>query len=175
MEVLLSPQAWLAALTIFCLRIGDMSMDTISVLFVVRGRKSIAWILGFTQSIIYIVAISSVLTHLNNPLNVVGYAAGFATGNVIGMIVDERMAIGHLQFTIISSNLGNSVAERLRENGFGVTEISGRGRDGTVTMLHCGVMRKDKEQVEAIVRETDPAAFVSAEEMRPVRHGFWRA
>ena len=150
-------------------------MDTIRVLFVVRGRKSIAWILGFTQSVIYIVAISSVLTHLSNPLNVVGYAAGFATGNVIGMLVDERMAIGHMQFTIISSNLGNSVAESLRKNGFGVTEISGRGKDGMVTMLHCGVMRKDKERVEAVVRETDPAAFVSAEEMRPVRHGFWRA
>lgn len=65
--------------------------------------------------------------------------------------------------------------KNVRESGFGVTEISGRGKDGTVTMLHCGVMRKDKERVKAVVRNADPAAFVSAEEMRPVRRGFWRA
>ncbi|MBU2609924.1 MAG: DUF2179 domain-containing protein, partial [Chloroflexi bacterium] len=78
LEILLSPAAWLGALGIFTLRVADMTFDTLRVLFVMRGRKGIAWILGFCQSAIFVIAITSVLSQLNNPLNFVGYAAGFA-------------------------------------------------------------------------------------------------
>lgn len=71
MENLLSISVWLAALGIFFLRVGDMTLDTIRIVFVVRGRKKSAWVLGFFQSLIFVVAISSVLTHLDNPLNVI--------------------------------------------------------------------------------------------------------
>jgi uncharacterized protein YebE (UPF0316 family) len=173
--ILFSPQAWLGALGIFALRVGDMSMDTMRMLFVVRGRKGLAWGLGFVQSLIYIVAISTVLANLNNPLNIVGYAAGFATGNVIGMLIEERLAIGHIHFRIISSNLGKSLAEKLRESGYAVTEFPARGKNGTVTVLECNVLRRGRESLETIVKETDPDAFVTAEDVRPVRHGYWRA
>jgi uncharacterized protein YebE (UPF0316 family) len=173
--ILFSPQAWLGALGIFALRVGDMSMDTMRMLFVVRGKKGLAWGLGFVQSLIYIVAISSVLANLNNPLNIVGYAAGFATGNVIGMLIEERLAIGHIHFRIISSNLGKSLAEKLRESGYAVTEFPARGKNGTVTVLECNVLRRGRESLETIVKETDPDAFVTAEDVRPVRHGYWRA
>ena len=86
LQYLLSPAAWLGALTIFAMRVSDMSMDTLRMLFVMRGRKGTAWILGFFQSSIYVLAITTVLSQLNNPLNIIGYAAGFATGNVIGML-----------------------------------------------------------------------------------------
>jgi uncharacterized protein YebE (UPF0316 family) len=173
--VLTDPQAWLGALTIFCLRIGDMSMDTIRMLFVMRGRKKLAWGLGFCQSIIYVVAISSVLTHLNNVLLVIGYAAGFATGNVIGMIIEERLAIGHVRLNIISSRLSSAVVEKLRTAGFAVTEISARGKDGVVGLLNVSVLRKDVSRVDALVREADPEAFITTEDVRPLRHGYWRA
>jgi uncharacterized protein YebE (UPF0316 family) len=172
---LTDPQAWLGALTIFCLRIGDMSMDTIRMLFVMRGRKKLAWGLGFCQSIIYVVAISSVLTHLNNVLLVIGYAAGFATGNVIGMIIEERLAIGHVRLNIISSRLSSAVVDKLRMAGFAVTEISARGKDGVVGLLNVSVFRKDVSRVDALVREADPEAFITTEDVRPLRHGYWRA
>jgi uncharacterized protein YebE (UPF0316 family) len=175
MNLLLTPTAFLVALGIFALRIGDMSLDTIRVLFVVRGRKGLAWVLGFFQSLIFVVAISSVLSNLDNPLNILAYAAGFATGNVVGMLMEERMAIGFLQFTIISSNLGAVVAEQLRKSGFAVTEIPARGRNGMVTMLQTNVKRKDMDNIETIVLEADPEAFVTLDEVRPVRRGFWRA
>ena len=175
MNLILTPAAFLVALAIFALRIGDMSLDTIRVLFVVRGRKGLAWVLGFFQSLIFVVAISSVLSNLDNPLNILAYAAGFATGNVVGMLMEERMAIGFLQFTIISSNLGAVVAEQLRKSGFAVTEIPARGRNGTVTMLQTNVKRKDMDNIETIVLEADPDAFVTLDEVRPVRRGFWRA
>ena len=85
MEIFLSPQAWLGAALIFGLRVADMTLDTLRVLVVMRGKKGLAWVLGFFQALIFVVAISSVLKNLDNPLNILGYAAGFATGNVVGM------------------------------------------------------------------------------------------
>jgi len=175
MQFILTPEAFLGALLIFVLRIGDMSLDTIRVLFVVRGRKGLAWGLGFFQSLIFVIAISSVLSKLDNFLTVLGYAGGFATGNVVGMLIEERLAVGHIHFTIMSSTRGASITEKLRASGFAVTEIPARGKNGTVFVLHVDVTRRDKDNVETVVLETDPEAFITAEDVRPIRRGYWRA
>ncbi len=169
------PHAWLFALLIFFLRVCDMSMDTLRVLFVVRGKKLFVWILGFMQSVIFVMAISSVLTGDRNYLNILGYATGFATGNIVGMLIENKLAIGHVLVTIISSTRGSSIAERLRASGYAVTEIAGRGKNGTVFELHASVFRRDVDSIETIVLEADPSAFVTAEDVRPVRRGFWRS
>jgi uncharacterized protein YebE (UPF0316 family) len=162
MNILAGLDPWLVALLIFGLRICDMAMDTIRVLFVVRGRRLLAWVLGFMQSLIFVIAISSVLANLDAWINILAYAAGFATGNVIGMLIEERLAIGHTEITIISSNRGFVIAETLRKNG-------------TVTLLSVSVQRRDIDNVETIVLETDSDAFITADDVRPVRRGFWRA
>ena len=175
MQLILTPQAFLGAGLIFSMRLGDMSLDTLRVLFVMRGRKGIAWILGFLQSVIYITAISTVLTHLDNPLNIVGYAAGFATGNVVGMLIESWLAIGHIDIRIISSRRGSAIAEKMREEGYAVTEIPARGKDGMVSLINCSVLRKNVDRVHRLVNDVDPEAFITAEDVRPVRRGFWRA
>jgi uncharacterized protein YebE (UPF0316 family) len=175
MDYFSDPHAYLFALLIFFLRICDMSMDTLRVLFVVRGKKLFVWILGFLQSLIFVIAIGSVLTGERNYLNILGYATGFATGNVVGMLIESKLAIGHILVTIISSNRGSFIAERLRASGYAVTEIAGRGKNGTVFELHASVLRKDVDNVETIVLEADSQAFVTAEDVRPVRRGFWRS
>jgi uncharacterized protein YebE (UPF0316 family) len=167
--------AILIGLLIFVLRVCDTSMDTIRVLFVVRGRKLVAWILGFFQSLIFIIAISSVLSNAKNVVLILGYAAGFATGNVVGMLIEGMLAIGHIKVTIISPARGNSIAQGLRSHGYAVTEIVARGKDGTVSMLNCDVRRKEIDEVDTIVLETDPQAFITIADVRPVRRGFWRA
>ncbi len=174
-EFLLSPSAWLAALGIFALRVTDMTFDTLRMLFVVRGRKLVAWILGFCQSVVFVIAITSVLSNLDNPLNVLGYAAGFATGNVVGMLIEEKLAIGHIHLNIVSPRRGAAIAEYLREMGFAVTEIPARGKDGMVTLMQCSVLRKHVDRVHKLVNEIDAEAFITAEDVRPVRRGFWRA
>jgi uncharacterized protein YebE (UPF0316 family) len=175
MELVLTPQAFLWAGLIFLLRVSDMTLDTLRVLFVMRGRKVIAWILGFFQSAIFVLAISSVLSQLDNPLNIIGYAAGFATGVVVGMIIEERLAIGHTHLNIVSSRLGSAIAEHLREQGYAVTEVPARGKDGMVSMLSVSVLRKNTDVVRKLVNEIDPDAFITAEDVRPIRRGFWRA
>ena len=175
MENILSMSAWTSAGLIFLLRVADMTMDTLRVLVVLRGRKGIAWVLGFFQALIFVLAIGSVLSNLDNPLNVLGYAAGFATGNVVGMLIEERLAIGHVQLSIISSGRGSAIAERLRQEGYAITEIPARGKDGVVALLNCSVLRKNIERVQKIVNEVDESAFITVEDVRPVRRGFWRA
>jgi uncharacterized protein YebE (UPF0316 family) len=175
MEILLSPQAWSGAGLIFILRVFDMTLDTLRVLVVMRGKKGLAWVLGFFQSAIFVFAISSVLNHLDNPLNMIGYASGFATGNVVGMLIEEKMAIGLVHLRIISPHLGSAMAEKLRLEGFALTEIPGRGKDGMVTVLHCSVIRKDIQRVQNLIEEIDAEAFITAEDVRLARRGFWRA
>jgi len=174
MEFLLSPQAWLYAVLIFFLRIADTSLDTLRMLFVFRGRRGLAWLLGFFESAIFVLAVSSVITNLGNPLNVIGFAAGFATGNVVGIIIEERLAIGYIQLRVISSRRGSALADRLRTEGYAVTEIPARGKDGVVTLLSCSVRRKQVDAVRQMVSNVDAEAFITAEEIRPLRRGFWR-
>jgi len=175
LNFLLSPSAWLAGLTIFVLRVCDMSMDTMRMLFVMRGRKPFAWLLGFGQSLIFVIAITSVLSHPSNPLTVVGYAAGFATGNVVGMWIEGRLAIGHLHLSIVSPRRGAILAQSLRAAGFAVTEIGARGKDGMVSLLSVDVARKDVDLIQTIIHGADEEAFVTSEDVRPLRRGFWRA
>jgi uncharacterized protein YebE (UPF0316 family) len=175
MELVFTQQAWLWAGLIFLLRVADMSLDTLRVLVVMRGRKAIAWVLGFFQALIFVLAISSVLKDLHNILNVVAYAAGFATGNVVGMWIEERLAIGHVHLNVVSSRLGTAITERLRADGYAVTEIPARGKDGMVTLLNISVLRRSVVAVHKLVNQVDPSAFITAEDVRPVRRGYWRA
>lgn len=160
---------------IFLLRVTDMSLDTLRVLFVLRGRRIVAWILGFLQSMLWVVAITSVLNNLDNLLNIVAYAGGFATGNVVGMAIEDRLAIGHAHMRVISSGRGTAILEAIRKAGYGATEIPGRGKDGTVTVISCSIKRRHISKIQREISQIDQDAFITVEEIRPLHRGYWRA
>lgn len=160
---------------IFLLRVTDMSLDTLRVLFVIRGRRSLAWILGFMQSAFWVIAITSVLSNLDNLWNIVAYASGFATGNVVGMTIEGRLAIGHAQLRIISSRRGKAIVEAIRKAGYAATEVAGRGKDGTVAVINCSIRRRDISKLQKEIYSVDPEVFVTLEEIRPLHRGYWRA
>ena len=172
-EALLSMNVWVGALMIFIMRVANMSLDTIRVMMVVRGRKGWAWVTGFIQTVIMIYVLSAVIKEVDNLLNIIAYAGGFATGNVVGMWIEDKLAMGYTHLRIISTKTGLAIAENLRKRGYAVTEISGRGRDGTVTLLNVSVQRKNKDKVSEIVEQVDEDAFITAEDLRPVRRGYW--
>lgn len=172
-DFLLSPEAWIGATVIFSLRVVNNTLDMMRLLMVMRGKKWLSWILGFLVSIIYVLLFTSVLSNLDNPLYITAYAAGFATGNVVGMWIEERMAMGYLRLEVVSPGHGAELAEKLRENGFAVTEIAARGKDGMVSVLSIIVLRKRISMAEKVVAEVDDSAFMTSEEMRGVRRGFW--
>ena len=174
-ELMIFSNPWLGALVIFALRVLNMTLDTLRMLFMFRGKKALSWGVGFVVSLIYVLLLTSVLSNLSNPLFIIAYAAGFATGGVVGMWIEERLAIGFTNIQIVSPRRGVILAQRLRESGFAVTEIPARGRDGMVSMLSLSVRRNQVMEVGEIVNECDEAAFVTTEDVRPVRRGFWRS
>jgi len=173
-DLMIFTNPWLGALVIFGLRVLNMTLDTLRMLFMLRGKKALSWGTGFVVSLIYVVLLTSVLSNLNNPLYIIAYAAGFATGGVAGMWIEERLAIGFTNIQIVSPRRGVSMAQKLRDSGFAVTEIPARGKDGMVSMLSLSVRRKQVFSVEKIVNECDEAAFVTTEDVHPVQRGFWR-
>lgn len=155
------------------MRIIDISLYILRFMMVMRGRKVLAWTFGFSQAMVYIIAMSVVLTNLGNWFNMVGYAAGFATGIVVGMWVEGKLAMGHLHLRIVSQGHGDEIAESLRLGGFGVTEIPAWGKDGMVNLLNCNVLRKEESRVVRMVEDLDDNAFITAEDIRHVERGFW--
>jgi uncharacterized protein YebE (UPF0316 family) len=162
-----------AALIVFALRLVDITLYTLRIFMVVRGRKGMAWLFGFFQAFVFVNAMRMVLSDLGNWWKILGYAAGFATGMILGMWIEGRLAIGYTHLQVISSRHGAELCEHLRGAGYGVTEFSGMGKDGVVTILDCNIQRKNSVRITEIIQEIDPDAFVTAEAVRSVRRGFW--
>jgi uncharacterized protein YebE (UPF0316 family) len=166
--------AWLTAGIILALQTGNITLDTVRTLSVARGRRAISWLTGFGQSLLFVLAIASVLQNLHQPWNLLAYAAGFATGNVLGITIENRLAPGHSLLRIISRGRGPEIAQSLRNAGRGVTELSGRGHDGAVSVLMCHVPRRQVGLVRQTVNGMDAEAFMTAEDVRQIAGG-WRA
>lgn len=161
------------ALLIFCVRVFSISMDTLRFMLTMRGKKAVAWVLGFIETVLYVLTFGAVLKDMSNVLNVVAYSAGFATGNVVGMAIEKRLAVGHSHVKIISTQKSFAVAQALRTLDYAVTEISARGKDGVVGICELSVRRKDAERVQTVALEADPEAFITVEEITPMHSGYW--
>jgi uncharacterized protein YebE (UPF0316 family) len=159
------------ALLIFCLRIVDVSCDTMRVIFAIRGKRVIAAALGFIQALVWIFAVGNAVKHLDSVLHVLGYSAGYAMGTYVGVTLEQMIAYGVATIRIVSKHAGVEIAEALREHGHGVTEFPGFGRDGSVEILNSVVQRRHIEDVLRLVAEHDKAAFVTVEEPKVLRGG----
>jgi uncharacterized protein YebE (UPF0316 family) len=159
-------------LVIFALRIFDVSLATIRMLLAVRNQKLLVPLIGFVEVLVWLFAAGNAIRFLDSPLHVVGYAAGFAAGNMVGLWVEEKLAFGLATIRIISSHGGVEMADALRNKGFGVTEFAGHGREGMVEVVYTVARRS---QIRHILREVDywdPDAFVTVEEPRSIHRGW---
>jgi len=163
-----------SALIIFGLRIVSVTFATLRILTVVRGGRFLAWLFGFLQGLTYVLTIGWVFTDLGNWMKIIGYALGFATGLVVGMLVENRLAFGFTNLQIVSPHRGLEMAEGLRDQGYAVTEVSAHGKDGAVDILHCSVMRKYETKIYAAISILDPEAFITAKNVYRIQHGFWQ-
>ena len=154
-------------LFIFIARITDVSLATVRTLLLVRGRRLPAGLIGFFEVSIYILALSRVMGELSHPLNLLFYAAGFATGNIVGSFVEEKLAVGTVMAHVISRDAhAIEAAEALRQDGFGVTVIDGHGREGDRPVLLVGMQRKVLPHFIRRVDELLPGAFVTVLDSR---------
>jgi uncharacterized protein YebE (UPF0316 family) len=158
-------------LVIFCLRIVDVSLDTMRVLSAVRGSRWVAAGLGFFQALIWIVVVGNAIRYLDSVWHVIGYAAGFAAGTLAGISIENALAYGLATVRVVSRDGAVEIAAALRERGYGVTAFGGEGRDGRVEILNSVVQRQDLADVMRIVDRWDPGAFVTVEEPKLLRGG----
>jgi uncharacterized protein YebE (UPF0316 family) len=159
-------------IVVFSLRATDVSMATIRMLMIVRGHRFLAPLIGFFEILLWVTAIGIVVQHLSSPPHVVGYAAGFATGNYLGLLIEERLALGVATVRTVVRQGGAELAGELRDAGFGVTETLGQGREGTVEVLYSVLPRKRVERCLSLIEARAPESFVVVDEPRTVRRGW---
>lgn len=158
---------------IFLARLVDVSVGTIRIIMLNRGRRAIAPVLGFVEVLIWLVAIRQIFQHLDNVVAFFGYALGFAAGTLVGMTLEGKMAIGMAAVRVITAEDARDLISRLAESEFGVTSFAAEGVNGKVRLLFTIVPRKKLEYALDLIRETHPRAFISVSDVRSVSEGFF--
>jgi len=160
-------------LLIFLARFTDVSLGTLRIMFIARGKKKIAPLLGFFEVLIWLVAISQIMKNLNNVACYIAWAGGFATGNYVGILIEERIAIGLQVVRIITPKPAQALIATLREKGFGVTSLDAHGALGDVNLLFTIIRRRDLKEISTLILEFDPMAFYSVEDIRSASEQFY--
>lgn len=159
----------LGAFVIMCMRICDVTIGTIRTILVVQGRKYYAALAGFFEVLIWIFAMRYIVQHMDNTINLFGYAGGFALGNILGISIEQRIGMGYSQMNIISRHFSDQIADALRRSRYGVTLLPGEGTAGGVSILVIVIRRKQQKSVIKIVDSIDPKAFISVQPSIPYR------
>ena len=153
---------------IFLSRILDVSMDTLRIVFISKGDKLVAPVLGFFQVLIWIIAITRIMQNLENFTCYVAYAAGFAVGNYVGLRIEERLAIGNQLIRIITHKEANTLIHSLQEKGYHTTVIDAMGNKGLVHVIYLLDKRNTMPKIIDIINQHNPKAFYTIEDIRYV-------
>jgi len=159
---------------IFLARISDQSIGTVRLIFLSKGYKHLAPFLGFFEVIIWLVTVGQIMQHLDNVLCYIAYGAGFATGNYIGMVIEEKLSIGNVLIRIIPRKDSMDLIKFLRDNNYGVTSVEAEGAKGRVDIVFTIIKRKDIDHVVSIINEFNPAAFYTIEDIKAIKEGIFR-
>lgn len=160
-------------LLIFFARIVDVSLGTVRIIYVARGLKILSPILGFFELMIWLLAIGQIFQNLTNPVYYLAYASGFAAGNYVGIIIEERLAMGRVVIRIITQIEATNLVSSLRAAGYGVTVVGAEGSTGPVKLIFTIVERKETAKVIGLVQQFNPKAFFSVEDVRVAREGIF--
>ncbi len=163
----------LIPLAIFFARIIDVSLGTLRIVFLARGKRYIAPILGFFEVLIWILAISQIMRNLGNAASYIAYAAGFAAGNYIGLLIEEKLAIGLVAVRIFMVKHADDIVKKLHEAGYGVTKLCGEGSEGAVDIIYSIIQRKELVNIKKIIDGINPKAFFIVEEVRLNNEGIF--
>jgi uncharacterized protein YebE (UPF0316 family) len=158
-------------LLIFIARIGDQSIGTVRLIFLSKGQRILAPLLGFFEVIIWLLAVSQIMKHLDNVLAYVAYGGGFAMGNYIGIVLEERLSIGNVLIRIIPKKDTSELIRYLRENNYGVTSVKAEGSRGEVDIVFTIIKRKSIEHVVSLINQFNPNAFYTIEDVKSINEG----
>lgn len=154
------------ALFIFLARITDVSIGTLRTILLVKGNRRIAAVLGFFEVMIYLIVLGNVVGNLNKPILIIAYCLGYASGNIIGGKIEERLSLGRVSAEIIVKENYQDVVKVLRDEGFGVTIFEGMGLEGKSYLLNIALERKQIAKLNKVVSKINPQAFITVTDVR---------
>ncbi len=158
---------------IFLARISDVTIGTIRIVMVAKGEKMIAPLLGFFEVLIWLIAISKIIENLDNWVCYIAYGAGFATGNYIGMIIEEKLAVGIIQLQIITRTDALALIAKLKTDGYGITHQEAHGAVEEVSVIFSIIKRNDLPKVVEIIKTYNPKAFYSIADVKFVNKNLY--
>ena len=156
---------------IFVSRIGDVTLGTLRHVFISKGYKTIVPFLGFFEVLIWIIVVAQVMKNLNNWACYFGWASGFAAGTYIGLLIEERLALGLQIIRIITNQDCELLIAELTEKNHGITVIDAQGAKGPVKVILSIVSRTNILSVIKIINKNNPTAFYSVEDIRDKGQG----
>lgn len=160
---------WYIPLLIFGARLLDVPIGTVRMLMVMSGYRLVSAGLGFFEVIIWVIAVGKAIEYLSSPIALAAYGAGFAAGTLLGMHIEQKLAVGWRVVRVINPRPELTLAERLRRQGLHATRVDGHGggggsgRDGPVEMVFLAVKRRMVSEVMEKISGIAPDAFVSVE------------
>lgn len=158
---------------IFVARILDVSLGTVRVIFVSRGMKYLAPVVGFFEVLIWLLAIGQIMKNLSNPMCYVAYAGGFAMGNFVGIWIAEKLSLGVVLIRIVTQRDALPLVESLKGSHYGVTSVDGHGTSGQVKVVFTVVPRREVRNIVDLIQQFNPHAFYSIEEVGLVERGIF--
>ncbi len=159
-------------LLVFLARILDVSIGTLRIIFVSKGFKKYAALLGFCESLVWILAVSQVMKHMDNWVTYAAFALGFAVGNYVGMLLEERIAIGNQIIRVITGHDATELVGHLEKSGQGVTSVDAVGENGPVKLIFTVAKRRKLEGIIDTIKRFNPNAFYTIEDVRFVKEAF---
>jgi uncharacterized protein YebE (UPF0316 family) len=162
---------WILPLLVFFARIVDVTLGTLRIIYIGKGKRLLAPLLGFVEVFIWIVMVSQLVKNVSNLVGYLAYAAGFAAGNYIGMVIENRLAIGTLIVRAIVAGETESLVQSLKEAGYGVTVSDAQGISGPVTVIYTVINRKELKDVIRRLQDSHPRVFYTVEEARLASEG----
>ncbi|MDD3738879.1 MAG: DUF2179 domain-containing protein [Lentimicrobiaceae bacterium] len=162
-------------LLIFLARVADVSIGTLRLIFVSKGMKRIAPVIGFFEVIIWLIAVAQIMQHLDNWLCYIAYGAGFAAGNYIGMLMEERIALGNVIVRTFLQGDNEEFINKVKEANYGITIVDAKGsKGGDLKVVFSIIRRKEVEGFISILHDYYPSAFYTIEEIKALSSGVFR-
>jgi len=158
----------LLPLLIFCSRILDVSIGTLRVILITKGNRLYAPILGFFEVLLWLIVMVNVVKTLDHPVFYVAYAGGFAMGNFVGMTIESKIALGLSLLRIVTAKDAEELIDHLRLSGYSITDVPAQGNRGMVRVLFTVVRRREVQNIIALIRQFNPKAFYTIEDVNYV-------
>ncbi|GGF36067.1 DUF2179 domain-containing protein [Echinicola rosea] len=155
-------------LLIFLARVGDVSINTLRIMFVLNGKKNVAPILGFFEALIWLLAIGQIFQNIDNPMSYLAYAGGFGAGTYIGMVFEEKLALGRVLVRVITKEPMPELIEYMKERDFRFTNVGAEGRYGKVNLLFTVMKRDSLQGFVTKIKSLNDKAFYTIESVKRI-------